>query len=134
MAVYLAGPDVPVTDKPSDALVERLLRLDADTVVSGKGFNSIPIAINMRKAADEIERLQSVADAEMKLREGNFARIESLQARLVEAERDARRYRYVRDHPKEFAITENIGFDWITLDDPNRADAHIDLAIEGSGK
>lgn len=37
----------------------------------------------------EVERLRSVAAAEMKLREGNFAEIERLRARVAELEADA---------------------------------------------
>jgi hypothetical protein len=44
------------------------------------------------EVADEIERLGSVADAEMKLREGNFAEISRLERELAEALDGCRRW------------------------------------------
>lgn len=56
---------------------DRLIRLLRGYILDGTPSRDL-----MDQAADEIERLSSVASAEMKLREGNFAEIERLQAEV----------------------------------------------------
>lgn len=64
-------------------LVERLRQRENVPTHDPRVFSTDALAV---EAADEIERLRSVATAEMKLREGNFAEIEQLRARVAELE------------------------------------------------
>lgn len=64
------------SNQPSN-LVNMLREMTNPQRIDESQRNPVPLLL---KAADEIERLDSVATAEMKLREGNFATIERLTA------------------------------------------------------
>lgn len=64
-------------------LVERLRERENVPTHDPRVVSTDALAV---EAAAEIERLRSVATAEMKLREGNFAEIEQLRARVAELE------------------------------------------------
>ena len=75
------------------------------------------------EAAAEIERLGLVADAEMKLREGNFSEIERLRA-------DAERYRWLRVSADNayLSVCERDGYGGYCLMHAEELDEAIDAA------